>query len=188
MLKYLMAPLLLGIPLVSLSCTPSNTPFDTPIVIPTHHRYEGNDAYFTMENNSSNGQNRILSNAFYNQLWADSEFDKTKEVTVALIANKQIYTEIVLINNATTLVDIFANLYSFHFNTKDIVGITWISSFTILLDDQNYSAPQHGASTLQNYGDYYPLFWINHVYSGLGASNWSVSPGEIYEVSYDIGL
>lgn len=188
-------PLIIS-PLLITSCS-NNKPKDPPNNAQDpevgqnniHHQWlDKNPAYFENQVNASNQDNYILSTAFYNQIYSDSNFDHQKQITIVIIANQNIYTEIIDVTFHETLISAFNKLYYLEMQIINLPFGSWLANFRYLQDDNSFTNWLHGLNTHQNYNNYYPLYWVNHQYAQLGALQWKVEPGDIYEISYDVEL
>ena len=149
-----------------------------------------NPKYFNLNPEKQIGlKTRILSDSFYNQLLTRKEFDKKNSVQFVIIANKKVYTEIVPFdtNQQLKVWNVAQKMERIKIKGSDMglsLGV-WMQTFKLMDKEGNWTKWLHGESNQKNYGDYYPLYLINHKYAQFGVSNWTIKPGELYEISYD---
>lgn len=173
---------------ISCSCSVANTyaPTKLPANWETQSKYQlekfedvqYNDQNMFETKSSGFGKNIVLNVPGYNYLYDKmGEFD----VAFALIANHKLYAQILPMKKDDMVWDIL-HRSAFEFNTHDTPGLgLFINSFRLKGETQWRA----GTREETNYGDKYPLYYINHNFSQFGVSNWKVSPREIYEFTYD---
>ena len=135
---------------------------------------------------TTGGEYQFLNKSQYDSL---SSSLSNNQVGLALIANHKVFIEEITLHpnwdSSKEKIEQVLNdskLFEFKFY-KSPTGEDFIQTFK---ERSNPSAGwQHGTATYKNYGNFYPLLAINHHISELGSSDWSVSPKEIYELSYD---
>lgn len=125
------------------------------------------------------GSITYLSNRKYNQIYRMIHKD---EVGIVVISNHHIYKEFIKTDGSKTMLQLIQNA-PINFKTKMIDQFlgAWIATFKA----PGMSSWAHGTSTQKNYGDYYPLFFVNHIYSQFGASNFHPEGKDLIEISYD---
>lgn len=125
------------------------------------------------------GGNYFLSKEAYNNLY--DQMGKN-DVAIAIIANHKVYEEVVPYSPGDKVWDVMLrSRFEFKKYDHEALGV-FVNSFRI----KGETEWRHGTRTAQNYGDFYPLYYINHEFSQFGVSNWKIkSPHEVYELSYD---
>lgn len=124
------------------------------------------------------GENVILSHKEYNSLYDQL---KENEVVLAIIANHKIYEEVIPFASGDKVWDIL-DKSKFEFNIHSTPGL---GKFINTFRTKGETEWIHGSRELKNYGDFYPLYFINHHFSEFGVSNWIASAKEVYEFTYD---
>lgn len=127
---------------------------------------------------SGYGENVTLSGWEYNSL-----YDKLgpNDVALAIIANHKIYEQVIPMQSWYKVWDVMLQS-NFEFKKHDTPGLgVFVNSFR----PKGTTEWLHGTRIEQNYGDYYPLYYVNHRFANLGVSNWTVRPREVYEFCYD---
>lgn len=179
-LKFILPTLLFtaAIPIVAVSCGANNQSGST-----TNKVVAFEDANANVRNkldtlSSGFGSNIVLSQGAYNSL-----YDKmgAKDVALAIIANHKIYEQIVPFHSGDKIWDILARSgFEFKIHETPMLG-KFINTFK-LKGAQDFMG---GTRTDENYGDKYPLYYINHKFAQFGVSNWTSSAREVYEFTYD---
>lgn len=177
-------------PVVVVSCSCASKTYDAPAQLPenweTQQKYQlekfedvdfNNKNYFETKS-SGFGDNIVLNVAAYNALYDKME---KYDVALAIVADHKLYTQVLPMKKGDKVWDVL-HRSAFEFKTHDTPGLgLFINSFRLKGETQWRA----GTREETNYGDKYPLYYINHSFSQFGVSNWKVSPREIYEFTYD---
>lgn len=125
------------------------------------------------------GSITYLSNKKYNQIYRMIHED---EIGIVVIANHHIYKEFIKTDGSKTMLELISKTkIKYHTTVIDEFLGAWIGTFKT----PGATNWMHGTSEDKNYGDFYPLFFVNHIYSQFGASNFHPEQRDLIEISYD---
>ncbi len=132
----------------------------------------------------------ILFGSDYNEILNTMKKMPGEQVAIVVIANGKFYTDIinVKITSQTKAGDVMksSNRFCFKTYTPPIGMGKWIQTFKFKkYKTQKETNFLHGKSNSKNYGDYYPLYYYNHLFANLGISNQTIMDNAILEITYD---
>ena len=139
----------------------------------------GNIYDFDKATGAFTGSNITLSNDKYNQILSETHDD---EIALVVIADGVIYKEFIPFHGGEdlwTYMDTYSQTFEFRHYYHDYLG-EFVNSFSF-----EGSSWMHGTRTDTNYGDFYPIFYRNHVESSLGVSSTHPFAHDVYEFTYD---
>ncbi len=141
------------------------------------------DGSRTIKSGGSN--NQVLLNSNYNYIHKVMQDIPGPQAALVVIANHKFYTEIINLNTKIKHVtDLMDASNRFEFKRIKTPGNTygqWLQTFKF----KNKSNWLHGTSAATNYGDYYPIYYVNHIYASFGIFNQEVLNNTLFEITYD---
>lgn len=177
-----------ALPFVAISCglTSAKMPSELPVGWEKKQIYQVEKFEDSTSNMSSLleikysgfGSNVVLNESSYNTLYDKmSEYD----IAIAIIADHKLYEQVLPVIKGDKVWDVL-DRSGFDFKYYEALSL---GKFLNTFKPKGETSWKHGTRTEQNYGDFYPLYYINHNFSQFGVSNWNVSPREVYEITYD---